>query len=166
MVRSAASIPRSVGRPSRSSGPGASTRWPTCRPNTRVPSTPLPTAGSSKHRPGYAAFSERKLRATSPALYAAMAPVFLDTEDRLDRLRTLPRSLPTLVMVGEQDSPLVGSAERMAEAIPAGCLAVVPDAGHSPQFENPDAWWDALSTFLRGVAPAAGRPRPPVGGSG
>ena len=60
-------------------------------------------------------------------------------------------SLPTLVMVGEQDSPLVGPSHRMAEAIPAGRLAVVPDAGHSPQFENPDAWWDALSTFLRGV---------------
>jgi len=108
-----------------------------------------------EHRPGYAAFGERKLRATSPAAYAAMAPAFLHTEDRLDRLRSLPRSLPTLVMVGEQDSPLVGSARRMAEAIPAGRLTVIPDAGHSPQFENPDAWWDALSRFLRRVPPPA-----------
>ena len=36
----------------------------------------------------------------------------------------------------------------MAEAIPGAELAVIPDAAHSPQFENPDAWWAALSGFL------------------
>ncbi len=110
-----------------------------------------------EERPGYAAFGDRKLRATSPALYAAMAPVFLGTDDRLDRLRSLPSSLPTLVMVGEQDGPLVGPSQRMAEAIPGGRLAVIPDAGHSPQFENPGAWWGVLSPFLDEVVRAAGR---------
>ena len=110
-----------------------------------------------EQRPGYEAFGDRKLRATSPALYAAMAPAFIGTEDRLDRLRSLPRSLPALVMVGEQDIPLVGPAHRMADAIPDGRLAVIPDAGHSPQFENPDAWWEVLSVFLDGI----GRPSRP-----
>jgi pimeloyl-ACP methyl ester carboxylesterase len=32
-------------------------------------------------------------------------------------------------------------------------LAVIPDAGHSPQFENPDAWWAALTEFLDTVTP-------------
>jgi len=36
-------------------------------------------------------------------------------------------------------------------AIPNAELTVIPDAGHSPQFENPDAWWAALSTFLARV---------------
>ncbi len=122
--------------------------------------SPLETAAHRRlieERPGYAAFGDRKLRATSPALYAAMAPVFLDTHDRLDRLRSLPPSLPTLVMVGEQDGPLVGPSHRLAEAIPGGRLAVIPDAGHSPQFENPDAWWGALSAFLDGIPGPAGR---------
>ncbi len=99
-------------------------------------------------RPGYAEFGERKFRATSSALYAAMAPQFLEVGDRLDRLRVLPPSLPALVIVGEQDKPFVRSSERMASAIPGGMLAVIADAGHSPQFENPDAWWLALSSFL------------------
>jgi pimeloyl-ACP methyl ester carboxylesterase len=107
-------------------------------------------------RPGYAEFEDRKFRATSPALYAAMAPKFGGTGDRLKELKSLPPSLPVLVIVGEQDGPLVGSSERMAAAIPGGSLAVIPDAGHSPQFEGPDAWWKALSTFLaESVAPAA-----------
>lgn len=106
-------------------------------------------------RPGYAEFGDRKFRATSPALYAAMAPAFIAGPDRLARLKTLPESLPALVMVGEQDRPFVGPAERMAAAIPGGSLAVIPDAGHSPQFENPDRWWAALSGFLAQVRPDA-----------
>jgi pimeloyl-ACP methyl ester carboxylesterase len=106
-------------------------------------------------RPGYAEFEDHKFRATSPALYAAMAPTFAGTGDRLEELKSLPPSLPALVIVGEQDGPLVGSSERMAAAIPGGSLVVIPDAGHSPQFENPDAWWKALSIFLaESVAPA------------
>jgi pimeloyl-ACP methyl ester carboxylesterase len=27
-------------------------------------------------------------------------------------------------------------------------MAVITDAGHSPQFENPDGWWSALTEFL------------------
>ena len=36
----------------------------------------------------------------------------------------------------------------MAETIPGAELAVIPDAGHSPQFENPAAWLAALEHFL------------------
>jgi pimeloyl-ACP methyl ester carboxylesterase len=104
-------------------------------------------------RPGYAEFGDRKFRGTSPALYAAMAPAFVATPDRLALLETLPESLPTLVMVGEQDRPLVGPSERMAAAMPGASLVVIPDAGHSPQFENPEAWWAALSGFLARVGP-------------
>jgi 3-oxoadipate enol-lactonase len=104
-------------------------------------------------RPGYAEFGEAKLRGTSPALYAAMAPAFVATPDRLALLATLPESLTTLVVVGEQDRPLVGPSERMAATIPGACLVVIPDAGHSPQFENPESWWAALSGFLAGVDP-------------
>ena len=29
----------------------------------------------------------------------------------------------------------------MAEAIPDARVEIIPDAGHSPQFEAPDTWW-------------------------
>jgi pimeloyl-ACP methyl ester carboxylesterase len=53
-----------------------------------------------------------------------------------------------LVMVGDQDRPFIGPSERMATAIPGGTLTVIADAGHSPQFENPESWWTSLSEFL------------------
>ena len=43
----------------------------------------------------------------------------------------------------------------MAEAIDGAQLVIIPDAGHSPQFENPDAWIDAMTQFLASLpAPA------------
>jgi 3-oxoadipate enol-lactonase len=104
-------------------------------------------------RPGYAEFEDRKFRATSPALYAAMAPEFVTTPDRLDSFGDLPESLPVLVIVGEQDQAFLGPSERMAAAASRGALEIIPDAGHCPQFENSDAWWDALAGFLAKIAP-------------
>jgi pimeloyl-ACP methyl ester carboxylesterase len=117
--------------------------------------SPLETAAHRRliaERPGYAEFCERKLRGSSPHLYAAMTALFVDSPDRLDGLRRLPTSLPALVMVGDQDAPFIGPSQRMAAAIPGATLAVIADAGHSPQFENPDGWWTALSAFLDRVA--------------
>ena len=104
-----------------------------------------------REQPGYAEFNDRKLRATSPGLYAAMAPAFLTAADRLDSLRQLPGTLPVLVLVGEQDQPFLAPSERMAAAVGGGSLALIPDAGHCPQFENPDAWWQALTGYLAGI---------------
>ena len=39
----------------------------------------------------------------------------------------------------------------MAATIPGARLVVIPDAGHSPQFENPDAWRAAMLEFLGSV---------------
>ncbi len=103
-------------------------------------------------QPGYAEFEDRKFRATSPTLYAAMASEFVTTADRLDSLRDLPKSLPVLVIVGEQDQPFLSPSQRMAAAVGRGALEIIPNAGHCPQFENSDAWWDALAGFLAKIA--------------
>jgi pimeloyl-ACP methyl ester carboxylesterase len=102
-------------------------------------------------QPGYAEFCDRKLRATAPAMYAAMAPMFSTVPDRLDRLRTLPDSLPVLVIVGEQDQPFLAPSKRMAAGVGRAKLEIIPAAGHCPQFENPQAWWHALAGFLATV---------------
>jgi 3-oxoadipate enol-lactonase len=103
-------------------------------------------------RSGYAAFEEQKFRATSPHLYAAMTAQFLRGPDRLGALGALPASLTTLVMVGDEDVPFLDASERLVATIPGAALAVIPDAGHSPQFESPEKWWAALTAFLDAVA--------------
>ncbi len=112
-------------------------------------------------RPGYAELGDSKLLASSPAMYEAMLQAMLNQDDRLAALGTL--DLPTLVMVGEQDLPFLRPSERMAETIAGARLAVIPDAGHSPQFENPDAWWSALSEFLAAVVRSTTSPGTPPG---
>lgn len=97
-------------------------------------------------RAGYVEWNERKLHASSPAMYAAMATELVNRPDRLADVATL--TVPTCVVVGEEDTAFVGAAHRLAGAIAGAELVVIPDAAHSPQFENPDAWWAAVSSFL------------------
>jgi pimeloyl-ACP methyl ester carboxylesterase len=111
--------------------------------------------GTSAHqrlrqtRPGYADFGARKMLASSPAMYCAMLTAITDAVRGVDRLPDLASlTAPTLVIVGDEDTPFLKPSRRMAETIPGAELAVVPDAGHAPQFENPDAWWSALTRFL------------------
>ncbi len=102
-------------------------------------------------RPGYKEFGDGKMLASSPAMYAAMLQAITDAT-AIDRLADLDQiGVPTLVLVGEEDAPFRKPSERMAAAIPGAELAVIPDAGHSPQFESPDLWWKALSGFLARV---------------
>jgi pimeloyl-ACP methyl ester carboxylesterase len=118
--------------------------------------TPLDTPAHKRlvaEQPGYADFEDRKFRDSAPAMYAALAPLFTRTADRRHDLETLPATLPALVIVGEQDRPFLEPSRRMADTLPGAALAVIADAGHSPQFENPDAWWQALSGFLSRIAP-------------
>ncbi len=99
-------------------------------------------------REGYKAFGDRKMLASSPAMYAAMLQA-ITAESSIDRLSELSRvTVPTLVLVGEEDGPFRKPSARMAEAIPGAELVVIPDGGHSPQFESPELWWKALSEFL------------------
>ncbi|MEO7428654.1 MAG: alpha/beta hydrolase [Acidimicrobiales bacterium] len=100
-------------------------------------------------RPGYREFSQRKMLASSPAMYASMITAITDRaagHDRLDALRSL--TMPALVLVGEHDQPFVQPSERMAAALPNAELVVIPGAAHSPQFESPEPWWAALREFL------------------
>ena len=96
--------------------------------------------------PDHAAFGERKLRASSAAMYAAMGTELMSDHDRLDDVRSF--AMPTLVLVGEEDLPFIGPSRRLAEAIGPARLEVVPAAGHSPQFENPEVWEKFLFAFL------------------
>ncbi len=98
-------------------------------------------------RPGYAEQSRVRLVSTSPDMWTSLSPRFVDQPDRLDRLAEV--DVPTAVIVGELDSTMFDDCVRLAEAIPGAELTMIPDAGHVPQLENPEAWEAAVVGFLR-----------------
>jgi pimeloyl-ACP methyl ester carboxylesterase len=100
-------------------------------------------------RPGFREFEERKWDDLSVAMWAGTIRRIARQESQLDALRAL--TCPTLVLVGEQDDAFLEPSRAMAATVPGAELVVVPDAGHSPQFENPRVWIGALTQFFQRV---------------
>jgi pimeloyl-ACP methyl ester carboxylesterase len=102
--------------------------------------------------PGYQAWGESKTLAASSDMWLAMSAEILGPADRLDSLAAI--AAPTLVICGEEDSAFVEASRSMAKTITGARLAMIADAGHSPQFEAPGGWWRELAGFLDDVATA------------
>jgi 3-oxoadipate enol-lactonase len=73
--------------------------------------------------------------------------------DRADSIPTLSKiACPTLVIVGELDRGTPPSdAQFMAERITGARLAVLPEAAHLSNLENPDAFNMAMHAFLNEI---------------
>lgn len=99
-------------------------------------------------RPGFDEWARSKPRACDAAMYAAMAVELTTRADRLEALTAI--TVPTRVVVGAEDRDFIDASRRMAEVIPGADLTVIDDAAHSPQFENPEGWWQAVAPFLAG----------------
>jgi 2-succinyl-6-hydroxy-2,4-cyclohexadiene-1-carboxylate synthase len=97
-------------------------------------------------RPGYQELEARAWDALSVVMWAGTIREIAHQPDELAALARV--SCPVLVIVGEQDAAFLDACHAIASTIPAAHLAVIPDAGHSPQVENPDAWRAALVGFL------------------
>src|SRR5262245_9594943 len=97
-------------------------------------------------RPGFEEYVSRKWASLSPTMWAALAVEMVSQPDGLADLAAV--DVPTLVVVGEQDTTFIEPSFQMADTVPDARLVVVPDAGHSPQFENPSVWYAAVSGFL------------------
>jgi pimeloyl-ACP methyl ester carboxylesterase len=97
-------------------------------------------------RPGYQEFQDRKWDALSEVMWGTLVVEIARQTDDLPAMSTLTR--PVLVIVGELDEPFLGPSQAMGDAIPDAQLVVVPDAGHSPQFENPEVWIATVREFL------------------
>jgi pimeloyl-ACP methyl ester carboxylesterase len=106
-------------------------------------------------RPEMVEYEERNWRALSPVMWATMLREIVHQPDQLQLLAGV--RVPTLVIVGEQDTPFFAVSHDMAAVVAGAELVVIRDAGHSPQLENPGPWLDALEHFLARVerAPAA-----------
>ena len=106
-------------------------------------------------RPGWQALEAKKWDGVSEIGWGMLAN---DLAHQGDDLPALAESLraPLLVLVGEQDKPFVRASKLIVEAIANAQLAVIPDAGHSPQVEHPEAWISAMTGFLA-TLPAVAR---------
>ena len=66
--------------------------------------------------------------------------------------------VPSLVVVGADDTPFLAASDYMAAKIPGARKVVVPNAGHAVNIDQPQAFIDAVKPFLDGLeAAAAGR---------
>jgi len=97
-------------------------------------------------RAGYAEFGAHKWECLAPVGWATLVVEIVEQPDQLDRLREV--RVPTLVVVGEQDKTFLEPCRAIAATMPGAHLVEIPNAGHAPQFENPDAWVLALEGFL------------------
>src|SRR4029453_3600507 len=95
----------------------------------------------------YVECAARKWADMAPEAYAALSRELTRQPDQLDAMRAI--SCPTLVVVGEEDEGFVPGAHAMTEPTGGARLVVVPGGGHSPQFENPDAYFAAVDAFVR-----------------
>lgn len=102
-----------------------------------------------RERPGYEEFGLRKFFAVPAVAYAALVRDIAHQPDGLEAVRGV--ACPTMVVVGEQDRAFLTDCRALAAALPDAELVVVPDAGHSPQFESPEAFLGALRGFLQRV---------------
>ena len=63
--------------------------------------------------------------------------------------RRLPElKLPVLLLAGARDEKYATAGERMAALLSNGAFRAIPDSGHAPQLEDPDATAAELRAFL------------------
>lgn len=82
---------------------------------------------------------------------SGIAGALMAMAGRPDSVPLLPKiSCPTLIITGELDGPTPpADARLMAERIPGASLEIIPQAGHLSNLECPEAFTDAVRSFLR-----------------
>jgi pimeloyl-ACP methyl ester carboxylesterase len=67
-------------------------------------------------------------------------------------IETLPQiKVPVLVVVGADDTPFLAASDYMAAKIPGAQKVVIPAAGHAANIDQPQAFSDAVLSFLQGL---------------
>ena len=88
-------------------------------------------------------------------------PNLLDLEDQLKKL-----TIPTLLMLGDEDDPGMEATLFMKQVIPTAGLEIFPKTGHAINLEEPDRFNRSLLDFLTAAESGkwtARHPRSPAG---
>ena len=71
-------------------------------------------------------------------------------------MEVLPEiAVPSLIVVGADDTPFLAASDYMAAKIPGAKKVVIPSAGHAVNIDQPQAFIDAVLPFLGGLPKAA-----------
>ena len=110
----------------------------------------LPLFASRGRLPAGILAAQRSLRLRNDPASLAASLRGLGTGSLPSLWQALPGlEVPTLLVVGEEDSKFVEINRRMCELLPRATLALVPRAGHTVHLERPDAWAEAVVAFMR-----------------
>jgi pimeloyl-ACP methyl ester carboxylesterase len=60
--------------------------------------------------------------------------------------------VPAIVVVGAKDTPFLAASDYMTAKIPGAEKAVIPDAGHAANIDNPAAFNAAITAFIANLA--------------
>ncbi len=111
------------------------------------------TPGFRARRPDMMERTRRSLLQQPREFHAAMWEMIADLELEAE-IRSI--ASPTLVATGMRDvNAPPAAAERIVKAVPGASLQLMPDLGHFPPFEAPDAFNSMLRGFLTGVDASA-----------
>jgi pimeloyl-ACP methyl ester carboxylesterase len=67
-------------------------------------------------------------------------------------IESLPNiKVPSLIVVGADDTPFLAASDYMAAKIPGAQKVIVPAAGHAVNIDQPQAFIDAVLPFLDGL---------------
>lgn len=90
---------------------------------------------------------ERSTHRSAAGLALAARGILVQHDARV--IESLPTiTVPTLVLVGADDTPFLAAAEYMAARIPRARRVVLPGAGHASNLDQPDAFNRAVLDFL------------------
>jgi pimeloyl-ACP methyl ester carboxylesterase len=67
--------------------------------------------------------------------------------------------VPSLVVVGADDTPFLAASDYMAAKIPGAGKVVIPSAGHAVNIDQPQAFIEAVLPFLDGLTRGASNER-------
>ncbi len=121
---------------------------------------PNPTPGDRQiEKWGADYWPHHRLRygAMDPVGYGALGLAMVDQEPVVDRLGEI--RCPTTVLVGAEDEAFLAGSQATASGIPGARRVTLPEAGHHPHMESPEAWLEAVRDHL-GRARGPGGPPP------
>lgn len=96
--------------------------------------------------------AERRTARHRDATGLARAARGMLTQKNARVIESLPAiKVPSLVVVGANDTPFLAASDYMAAKIPGAKKALIPDAGHAANIDNPDAFNAAIVSFLNGL---------------